>query len=312
MAEITFGTFNQSNLQGSGLGFYGTTFGSSVQIGSYQDSTHVTDATGTTNAATSLNLKFVNAATGIPGLDPTGIPLSCLNMGQRSFHINFDHSTPVNVQNAQLRIYDRISTNYPASGVLTKVAELVNFDGKTFTGWAPEHGGSNGPENVCYNSNARGSGDLFWWGAPWPVEYSSQNFYLNSSGVKFLNFTDTEATAGEGNGDQRLGTVSGDTETIGGTGVIMPLFNSPGATGRGLNTQYQTDTDVPIQPKWLQYYNSSDIPDGLPNLGAATTTNTFGGSGVDTRHTWMLGITASPLSIGSKTQYGLYVSLEYL
>ena len=40
--------------------------------------------------------------------------------------------------------------------------------------------------------------------------------------------------------------------------------------------------------------------------------NTYGGTGLAKRHTWYVGISASPLSIGSKTSYGLYVSLEYL
>jgi hypothetical protein len=31
-----------------------------------------------------------------------------------------------------------------------------------------------------------------------------------------------------------------------------------------------------------------------------------------TVHDWFVGISASPNSIGSKTEYGLYVSLEYL
>ena len=43
--------------------------------------------------------------------------------------------------------------------------------------------------------------------------------------------------------------------------------------------------------------------------GALTTE---GSSHQSTRHDWYLAISASPDSIGSKTQYGLYVSLEYL
>jgi hypothetical protein len=39
---------------------------------------------------------------------------------------------------------------------------------------------------------------------------------------------------------------------------------------------------------------------------------TYGGTGLDTHHTWAVALSASPLSIGSKEQYGLYVSLEYL
>ena len=71
-----------------------------------------------------------------------------------------------------------------------------------------------------------------------------------------------------------------------------------------------------VQPKWLQYYDSTyrDTASngGTPNLGTKTTTNTFGGTGLAQRHTWYAAISASPLSIGSKTSYGLYVSLEYL
>ena len=166
------------------------------------------------------------------------------------------------------------------------------------------------------NSNFYGSGDMFWWGSPWPdagTWRAAQDFYTNSSGVKFTNFTQTEATAGQGNGDERLGSVTGDTETVGGTGVIVPLFNSPGSGGHFVNS---VNTDVAaVQPKWLQYYDNSyrdDAAGGTPNLGTKTTTNTFGGTGLALRHTWYAAISASPLSIGSKTSYGLYVSLEYL
>jgi hypothetical protein len=307
MAEITFGIYNQENIVGSGLGFYGATHGSSVQIGSYQTTTFVTDSTGTAAGPEAKNVKFTTPASGDRAAYSTGVPLSRINSGQASFHINFDHSSAVNVQNCQLRIYDRVSTNFPASGVLTKTAEIVNFDGKSYSDWVSNEGG-----DQTDNTNTWGSGDLFWWGSPWPDAHISQDYYTNSSGVKFNNFNQTEATAGNGNGDSRLGTVTGDTETIGGTGVVMPLFNSPGSGGRYLNYQQQATAGTPIQPKWLQYYNNSARIDGIPNLGSATTTNTYGGSGVDTRHTWYVGISASPLSIGSKTQYGLYVSLEYL
>ena len=239
----------------------------------------------------------------------SGIPITKINSGNRSFHINFDHSTDVNVQNCQLRIYDRTNINFPASGVVTKVCELVNFAGKTSAAWTS----ANGPDNTALQGNFYGSGDMFWWGAPWPDAgpvRAGQDFYDNSSGVRFHNFTQTEATAGNGNGDSRLGSVTGDTETVGGTGVVVPLFNSPGSGGHFVNS---INTDVTaVQPKWLQYYDNSNRPDDCPNLGTKTTTNTFGGTGLAKRHTWYVGISASPLSIGSKTQYGLYVSLEYL
>jgi hypothetical protein len=37
-----------------------------------------------------------------------------------------------------------------------------------------------------------------------------------------------------------------------------------------------------------------------------------GADTVSTQHDWYVGISAMPDSVGSKTQYGLYTSLEYL
>ena len=311
MAEITFGIDTQSNIVGSGLGFYGASFGSSVQIGAFQDKTFVTNSAGTAPGPAAGNMKFTTPASGNSLGNGSGIPITKINSGESTFFINFDHSADVNVQNCQLRIYDRQNINFPASGVVTKVCEMVNFDNRNTNTWSTLD--QKGQNNVAYGSNFYGSGDMFWWGAPWPDAgpvRAGQDYYDNSSGVRFHNFTQTEATAGNGNGDSRLGTVTGDTETVGGTGVVVPLFNSPGSGGYFVNSK---NTDVAaVQPKWLQYYDNSNRPDDAPNLGTKTTTNTFGGTGLSKRHTWFIGISASPLSIGSKTQYGLYVSLEYL
>ena len=311
MAEITFGTYNQENIVGSGLGFYVASFGSSVQIGAFQDKTFVTNSAGTAPGPAAGNMKFTTPASGNSLGNGSGIPITKINSGESTFFINFDHSADVNVQNCQLRIYDRQNINFPASGVVTKVCEMVNFDNRNTNTWSTLD--QKGQNNVAYGSNFYGSGDMFWWGAPWPDAgpvRAGQDYYDNSSGVRFHNFTQTEATAGNGNGDSRLGTVTGDTETVGGTGIVVPLFNSPGSGGYFVNSK---NTDVAsVQPKWLQYYDNSNRPDDAPNLGTKTTTNTFGGTGLSKRHTWFIGISASPLSIGSKTQYGLYVSLEYL
>ena len=306
MAEITFGIEGQANIVGSGLGFFGATFGSSVQIGSYQDSTYVTNSDGTTQGPVDYNTKFTNPGSGTANGITTEDGIRYFNSSRRSLEINFDHTSEVNVQNVQLRIYDRDNINYPASGVNTKVCELLNFDSKTYSAWKS----SNGDDSTNGKGGAAiGSGDLFWWGAGWNNTLVSQDYYDNSSGIRFFNFTDTDAVAGEGNGDSRLqNTVTGNTETVGGTGTIVPLFNSPGSGQRFLDNTY----DSTFRPKWVQYYNNGSRPSGVPDYGSATTTGTYGGSGVDSRHTWRLGMSATPLSIGSKTQYGLYVSLEYL
>lgn len=305
MAEISFAVERTSaihSLQGSGLGFYGATFGSSVQIGSYQDATFVTNADGTTNGGSAFNTKFLNFASGDldTGASSTNVPVLHMNAYARALDINFDHTSTVNVQNVQLRIYDRDNKNYPASGVNTKVAELINFDAKDYSSWVSSKGNDN------TSSECVGSGDLFWWGEQWDSTYVAVPYYENSSGIKFYNGTEADSVV---NGDERfsgLGALYDDT--VGGTGLVVPLTNSPGSGQRFLDGTY----DTAYKPKWLQFYNTGKLPYNVPNIGARTTTRTFGGTGVDTRHTWRVALSATPLSIGSKTQYGLYVSLEYL
>lgn len=301
MAEITFGTYNTNNLAGSGLGFYGASFGSSVQIGSYQSKTFITNSNGTVNGGNAYNVKYTAAGSGQPDTLTSGIPLARVNGHHRTLDINFDHGTDVNVQNAQLRIYDRVNINYPASGVNTKVIEMVNFNGQDYATWL----GTPGDANVVTDGVGgapHGSGDHVWWGEAWPSSQVSAYSYTNSSGITFRNASTSDSVV---NGDSRLGQVAGDEDTVGGSGIVVPLLNSPGSGQRFLDGTY----DAAFKPKWMQYYNTSS-PD-LPNIGAPSTTRTFGGTGIDKRHTWRVGLSSTPLSIGSKN-YSLYISLEYL
>lgn len=68
-------------------------------------------------------------------------------------------------------------------------------------------------------------------------------------------------------------------------------------TGSG-NTTWQ----FPAGTGMMQLVNSPGTSGLSPN-GAAT---------VDTRHDWYIAMSASPNSIGSKTQFGMFVELEYL
>lgn len=301
MAEITFGTYSTPNLRGSGLGFYGASFGSSVQIGSYQDKTFITNADGTTNGGNAYNFKFTAAASGIPDTDTSGIPLCRLNGYHRTLDINFDHTSLVAVQNAQLRIYDRTNINYPASGVNTKIAEIVNFNGQSYASWVSTPGSAN-TANDGVGTAPLGTGDHVWWGEPWPANQCSQYFYANSSGIVFRNASTSDSKT---NGDSRLGATSGDDDTVGGTGIIVPLLNSPGSGQRFL-----TATETPaIQPKWKQYYNTASP--NLANIGSAGVVGTYGGTGIDLRHTWRVVISSQPLNAGSKL-FAANFSCEYV
>ena len=60
--------------------------------------------------------------------------------------VDFTHDSPIQVQNVEARIYDRVNINNAASGVLTRVAEIVhpdpvqNDNGSGDTSWATPAG----------------------------------------------------------------------------------------------------------------------------------------------------------------------------
>ncbi len=203
MATITFfaGDSSLENIQSSGIGFYGSSgFGSSVAVGAYQDETYITDSNGAVNGGKAKNIKYYSTTSGYANsVSPRH--LRTITNGLATLNVRFTHTTGVKTQNARLRIYDRSSISNPASGVTTKVAELIH------------------PSN---DELLVGSGSNTW-------------------------------------------------ETPAGTGY-MSLSASPGISG--------------LSPS--------------------------GSNTVDSRHDWYLAISASPDSIGSKTQYALWVELEYL
>ena len=301
-AEPQLDTFS-----GSGLGFFGATAGASVQIGSYQDSTYVSNSAGTVTTDQTNNIKYVGNTypSGVCTVSSVGSPFTVGLSGVKSacctLGIRFSHNTAVKTQNCQLRIYDRSNINNPASGVNTKVAELINFNGSAW----------NTQSSLGVSSSVLGSGDAFWWGEPWPSQFVTNNYYQNSLGTKFYNGKDTDAAV---NGDARLyaAAITDNDLTVGGSGIIVPLLDSPGSGGRGYYEGL-------VWPKWTQYISSTEQTNwggASANFGnglaGGNISKTYGGTGYHTQHTWSVALSASPLSIGSKEQYGLYVSLEYL
>lgn len=320
MASIFFEILDTStikSLNGSGLGFYGSSFGASVSTTSYQDSTYLTDENGESNFGSARNVKYLNPSGAIAGTNKETGCLTGINGTEATLLIHFEHTSNVKVQNAQLRIYDRSNIDNAAVGVVTKVAEIVNFRGlTTWSDWS-----NNGGADVDNDYREHAYGDALWWGSPWPdadtyagVATSTRPYYINSVGVSFENFTDYQYDRGTGN-PQLQNTVSyPGYETVGGTGLIVPLLDSPGKYGSGL---WQAIQNEHLAPKYIQYISDSaqtkyGIPVGLPSGVGANLSGSFGGTGNDTRHTWRVALSAKPLSIGSKKQYGLYVSLEYL
>lgn len=160
MATISFyaDELAVQNLSGSGLGFFGSSFGNSVEVGAYQDTTYITDGNGVTQGGAVENTKWVHPASGINstlGLD--AIDLTYIPNRVATLNIRFNHSSVVKVQNAKLRIYDRSNINNAASGVTTKVAQLIHID--------PTQG-AGGLGNATWNTPAGSSVIMSLVGSP--------------------------------------------------------------------------------------------------------------------------------------------------
>jgi hypothetical protein len=109
----------------SGLGFYGPGgFGSSVQVGTWQDNTYITNGAGTSQGPKADNIKWAATNSGYLAGETTPRPLTEIPNVLATVNIRFTHTVPVKTQNVQLRIFDRNDINRPASGVVTKTAEI--------------------------------------------------------------------------------------------------------------------------------------------------------------------------------------------
>lgn len=139
MAEINFyaningnteasGTALIGHSLGSGIGFYGSTFGVSVPVQSQQTTTWVTNADGTSQGAQLNNTSMVTMGEGetagtVSINSSTAIDLNNLPNYLCPLNVRFTHSEPVKVQNCKLRIFDRNNIANQASGVTTYVYE---------------------------------------------------------------------------------------------------------------------------------------------------------------------------------------------
>jgi hypothetical protein len=245
MAEIKFyanivGTENNTLIDhtaGSGIGFYGSSFGVSVPVQSRQRTTYVTDSNGT-NSGIQLNNTAMNTVGStsekgtvkVNGTD--AVDLDFLGNHQCPLNIRFSHDTAVSVQNCRLRIFDRNNINNAASGVTTYVYEARH----------PSPLNSN--NTLSYRAD---TANVFRW----------KEFYPPAQNEAQPN-------------------------------IELALTNSPGISGTNTIAQEPLSSGV---GKWIT--NEGDAHASM-------------------RHDWYLALSSEPESIGSKTQYGLYFTVEYL
>ena len=124
MADVTFRRSSDGSLLGSsGCGFFGSSFGQSVNVGSYQDSSYGTDSNGTSQGVTLSNVKWAHANSGyVNGANLLNL-LSIPNT-DATLNIRFTHTSTASLTNARLWITDRNTVTGIPAGVTTKVAEI--------------------------------------------------------------------------------------------------------------------------------------------------------------------------------------------
>lgn len=250
MATITFHTNTQGSAigadptliehtEGSGIGFFGGSFGISVPVNQYQSATYVVNSNGTASGVQASNTKYdaaavPNAGSGMILGAATTIGNSGVPNYQAPLNLRFEHNEGVRVQNCRLRIFDRNDINNHASGVTTQVYEVRH---------------------------------------PNPVQDLGQTS-LELRGVtdehSWVEFDPTEAPAAPSD---------------------MVLTAGPGPSGLNTTASDTVDEFAGAYRNWIS------------QSGTACRS---------TRHDWYVALSASPQEIGSKTNYGLYFTLEYL
>lgn len=107
---------------GSGIGFYGASFGVSVPVNSQQTTTWTTNNDGTREGIQLHNTKYEGSGT-VAIDSASAINLDSLPNYLCPLNIRFTNDEAVKVQNCKLRIFDRTSVSNQASGVTTYVYE---------------------------------------------------------------------------------------------------------------------------------------------------------------------------------------------
>lgn len=111
---------------GSGLGFFGSTFGASVQLGSYPDTTYICSSGGTQSGVKANNCKYDGSASGCLWNGTENTHIQRIPNLSGTLNVRFTNDTAVKAQNAKLRIYDRSNIDKGPSGVTCQMAELVH------------------------------------------------------------------------------------------------------------------------------------------------------------------------------------------
>ena len=163
-------TYTAITTSGSGLGFYGSNFGTSISVGNIQDTTFITNSVGTasgqgvsnTKADSADFTKVYHAAFGA-----SSVLLTRLQNKHAPINIRVEESSNIVLTNNKIYIYDRnVITNNP-TGVSCYLAEVIRLNTEAFSG---SNGKGDATWQLCSGSGATlsltpspGSGGIAAW-----------------------------------------------------------------------------------------------------------------------------------------------------
>jgi len=108
----------------SGIGFFSSNFGLSVNVGSYQDTTYVSDSAGSVQGIALGNIKWAHANSGYD--NGTLLNLLAIPNTDATLNIRFTHTSSVTLANARVWLTDRNTTTGIPATVTSKVAQIVH------------------------------------------------------------------------------------------------------------------------------------------------------------------------------------------
>src|SRR5690348_4966687 len=98
MALINFLANGFTISGGSGLGFFGSSFGGSINVGSYNQTTYITDGNGVNQGPQGNNAQFTNGTSGIIGTNTVATGVTYFPNYQSTLNIQFTNATAVKAQ----------------------------------------------------------------------------------------------------------------------------------------------------------------------------------------------------------------------
>lgn len=106
------------------VGFFGASFGFSIRVSEFNNTTFRTNANGTTDGAQLPNLRFANISGTFVGPDIVAKELLDVEQSETTLKITLTTDNPIKTQNTNFRAFDRISINNDPSGVTIRAAEM--------------------------------------------------------------------------------------------------------------------------------------------------------------------------------------------